>query len=157
MAAGPRCEPRCSKRAEESPHLIRKLTVDRNLRWMPQVEKVLQDKGGDYTVVTGALHMVGRDGLVEMFRRKGYKLVIKPDPFDSAGWFAAGADIPGFAGVAEILHDTQRTTQANGDITMVMWMPQQFWEEAMKGNPALTDEGRAQVHGAAWPTTRYSA
>jgi hypothetical protein len=24
-------------------------------------------------------------------------------------------------------------------------MPQQFWEEAMKGNPALTDEGRAQV------------
>ena len=28
---------------------------------------------------------------------------------------------------------------------MVMWMPQQFWEEAMKGNPALTDEGRAQV------------
>ena len=52
---------------------------------------------------------------------------------------------PGFAGVAEILRDTQRTTQANGDITMVMWMPQQFWEEAMKGNPALTDEGRAQV------------
>jgi hypothetical protein len=52
---------------------------------------------------------------------------------------------PGFAGVAEILRDTQRTTQANGDITMVMWMPQQFWEESMKGNPALTAEGRAQV------------
>ena len=49
------------------------------------------------------------------------------------------------AGVAEILRDTQRTTQANGDITMVMWMPQQFWEESMKGNPALTDAGRAQV------------
>jgi len=49
------------------------------------------------------------------------------------------------AGVAEILRDTQRTTQANGDITMVMWMPQQFWEEALKGNPALTAEGRAQV------------
>jgi hypothetical protein len=52
---------------------------------------------------------------------------------------------PALAGVAEILRDTQRTTQANGDITMVMWMPQQFWEEAMRGNPALTDEGRAQV------------
>jgi hypothetical protein len=49
------------------------------------------------------------------------------------------------AGVAEIVRDTQRTTQANGDITMVMWMPQQFWEESMKGNPALTAEGRAQV------------
>lgn len=52
---------------------------------------------------------------------------------------------PARAGVAEILRDTQRTTQANGDITMVMWMPQQFWEESMKGNPALTAEGRAQV------------
>ena len=52
---------------------------------------------------------------------------------------------PARAGVAEILRDTQRTTQANGDITMVMWMPQQFWEESMKGNPALTPEGRAQV------------
>jgi hypothetical protein len=52
---------------------------------------------------------------------------------------------PSRAGVAEILRDTQRTAQANGDITMVMWMPQQFWEELMKGNPALTAEGRAQV------------
>lgn len=53
--------------------------------------------------------------------------------------------VPLRAGVAEILRDTQRTTQANGDITLVMWMPQQFWEESMKGNPALTAEGRAQV------------
>ena len=52
---------------------------------------------------------------------------------------------PAGAGVAEILRDTQRTTQANGAITLVMWMPQQFWEESMKGNPALTAEGRAQV------------
>ena len=27
--------------------------------------------------ITGALHMVGRDGLVEMLRRKGYKVVQK--------------------------------------------------------------------------------
>jgi uncharacterized protein YbaP (TraB family) len=65
------------KGAEESPALFRKLTVDRNLRWMPQIEKMLQDKGSDYLVVTGALHMVGRDGLVEMLRRKGYKVVQK--------------------------------------------------------------------------------
>ena len=65
------------KGAEESPVLFRKLTVDRNLRWMPQIENMLQDKGNDYLVVTGALHMVGRDGLVEMLRRKGYKVVQK--------------------------------------------------------------------------------
>ena len=65
------------KGAEESPVLFRKLTVDRNRRWMPQIEKMLQDQGNDYLVVTGALHMVGRDGLVEMLRRKGYKVVQK--------------------------------------------------------------------------------
>ncbi|HMA12241.1 MAG TPA: hypothetical protein VKO83_10155 [Steroidobacteraceae bacterium] len=51
----------------------------------------------------------------------------------------------GVAGVADIMREVQRMTQANGDITMVIWMPQQFWEESMKGNPALTPEGRAQV------------
>jgi uncharacterized protein YbaP (TraB family) len=65
------------KGAEESPVLFRKLTVDRNRRWMPQIEKMLQDEGNDYLVVTGALHMVGREGLVESLRRKGYKVVQK--------------------------------------------------------------------------------
>jgi uncharacterized protein YbaP (TraB family) len=65
------------KGAEESPVLFRKLTVDRNRRWMPQIEKMLRDPGDDYLVVTGALHMIGRDGLIEMLRRKGYKVVQK--------------------------------------------------------------------------------
>ncbi len=65
------------KGGEESPALFRKLTVDRNRRWIPQIEKMLRDQGNDYLVVTGALHMVGRDGLVEMLRRKGYKVVQK--------------------------------------------------------------------------------
>jgi len=65
------------KGADESPVLFRKLTVDRNRRWMPQIERMLQDQGNDYLVVTGALHMVGREGLVEMLRRKGYKVVQK--------------------------------------------------------------------------------
>lgn len=65
------------KGSEDSPVLFRKLTVDRNRRWLPQIEKMLQDPRDDYLVVTGALHMVGRDGLVEMLRRKGYKVVQK--------------------------------------------------------------------------------
>lgn len=65
------------KGAEESPVLFRKLTVDRNRRWIPQIEKMLQDPVNDYLVVTGALHMVGSDGLVEMLRRKGYTVVQK--------------------------------------------------------------------------------
>jgi uncharacterized protein YbaP (TraB family) len=62
------------KGAEESPELFRKLTTERNLRWLPQIEKMLQDPKDDYLVVTGALHMVGRDGLVELLRRKGYRV-----------------------------------------------------------------------------------
>jgi uncharacterized protein YbaP (TraB family) len=67
-------EKQLRKGAEESPELFRKLTTDRNLRWLPQIEKMLQDPKGDYLVVTGALHMVGRDGLVELLRRKGYRV-----------------------------------------------------------------------------------
>jgi uncharacterized protein YbaP (TraB family) len=65
------------KGSEESPVLFKKLTVDRNLRWLPQIEKMLQDASNDYLVVTGALHMVGRDGVVELLRRKGYTVVQK--------------------------------------------------------------------------------
>jgi uncharacterized protein len=63
--------------AEESPEFFKALTTDRNLRWLPQIEAMLADPRDDYLVVTGALHMVGKDGLVELLRRKGYKVVRK--------------------------------------------------------------------------------
>jgi uncharacterized protein YbaP (TraB family) len=44
---------------------------------MPQLEAMLADPKDDYLVVTGALHMVGNMGLVELLRRKGYKVVRK--------------------------------------------------------------------------------
>jgi uncharacterized protein YbaP (TraB family) len=62
------------KGAAEAPALFKKLTIDRNLRWLPEIEKMLQDRDRDYLVVAGALHMVGRDGLVELLRSKGYKV-----------------------------------------------------------------------------------
>ena len=60
--------------AEESPEFFKQLTTDRNLRWLPQIEAMLADPKDDYLVVTGALHMVGDMGLVELLRRKGYKI-----------------------------------------------------------------------------------
>jgi uncharacterized protein len=59
---------------EESPQFFKALTTDRNLRWLPQIEAMLADPRDDYLVVTGALHMVGEEGLVELLRRKGYKV-----------------------------------------------------------------------------------
>jgi uncharacterized protein len=60
--------------AAESPEFFKALTTDRNLRWIPQIEVMLAHPQDDYLVVTGALHMVGDDGLVELLRRKGYKV-----------------------------------------------------------------------------------
>lgn len=49
------------------------------------------------------------------------------------------------ASLPQLVQDTQRTVQADGQLTFVWWMPQQFWEESLKNNPALTPEGRAQI------------
>ncbi len=54
------------------PALYRTLVTDRNKRWMPQIQKLLQDKQ-DYFVVVGALHLVGDGGLLDLVRRDGYR------------------------------------------------------------------------------------
>ncbi len=53
------------------PALYRMLVSDRNKRWLPQIEKLLQDRQ-DFFVVVGALHLVGDGGLLELVRREGY-------------------------------------------------------------------------------------
>jgi uncharacterized protein YbaP (TraB family) len=59
---------------EEFPDLYSKLTTDRNRRWLPTIIGFLNDDH-DYLVVVGALHLVGRDGIVELLRRQGYEVV----------------------------------------------------------------------------------
>jgi hypothetical protein len=70
----PRLEELLRQGAAESPGFFRRLVVERNLRWLPQIEKMLADPADDYLVVTGAAHMLGEEGLVELLRRKGYKV-----------------------------------------------------------------------------------
>ncbi len=57
---------------DEFPELYRILVTDRNKKWMTQIEKLLQDKR-DYMVVVGALHLVGKEGLVELAQGRGLK------------------------------------------------------------------------------------
>jgi uncharacterized protein YbaP (TraB family) len=59
---------------EKFPDLYRVLTTDRNRRWLPRIETMLHDKQ-DYLVIVGALHLVGRDGVVALLERQGYKVV----------------------------------------------------------------------------------
>jgi len=54
------------------PVLYRSLVSDRNRRWMPKIEQLLQEDQ-DAFVVVGALHLVGDGGLLELARRDGYR------------------------------------------------------------------------------------
>jgi uncharacterized protein YbaP (TraB family) len=58
---------------DEYPDLYRPLTVERNRKWVPQIEQLLDGKD-DYLVVVGALHLVGKDSVIDLLERKGYKI-----------------------------------------------------------------------------------
>lgn len=49
------------------------------------------------------------------------------------------------ANLQDLIRDTQRNATVNGNLTMVWWMPQQFWEESMNANPSLPAAARQQV------------
>jgi uncharacterized protein YbaP (TraB family) len=58
---------------KEYPDVYAKLISERNRNWLPKIESHLQ--GGNKTlVVVGAAHLVGRDGVVELLKRKGYSV-----------------------------------------------------------------------------------
>jgi uncharacterized protein len=58
---------------DEYPDLYRPLTVERNRKWLPQIEQLLDDRD-DYLVVVGALHLVGADSVIDLLERKGHKV-----------------------------------------------------------------------------------
>ncbi|HEY4369908.1 MAG TPA: TraB/GumN family protein [Steroidobacteraceae bacterium] len=62
-----------SREFERYPALYRPLTVDRNRRWVPQIEALLNEKD-DYLVVVGALHLVGKNSVIELLEKDNYKV-----------------------------------------------------------------------------------
>jgi uncharacterized protein YbaP (TraB family) len=65
------------KERAKSPELYDALLGVRNRQWLPKIEALLeQDR--DYLVVVGALHFVGRDGLLALLRSHGHKAVALP-------------------------------------------------------------------------------
>jgi uncharacterized protein YbaP (TraB family) len=57
----------------EFPELYGPLTVERNRKWMTRIGELLR-ADQDYLVVVGVLHMAGKDGLLDLLERKGYKI-----------------------------------------------------------------------------------
>jgi uncharacterized protein YbaP (TraB family) len=57
----------------EFPEIHQKVIVERNRRWVPEIEKLLE-QGSGALIVVGAAHLVGRDGVIEMLKTKGYSV-----------------------------------------------------------------------------------
>lgn len=56
---------------KEYPELYRKVVIDRNRRWLPILIKMIEQREA-VLVVVGAAHLVGRDGLIELLKERGY-------------------------------------------------------------------------------------
>ena len=55
----------------EYPELNQVLVVNRNKDWLPHIEQALQEKEPVFIVV-GALHLLGKEGLIASLKEKGY-------------------------------------------------------------------------------------
>jgi len=58
---------------EKYPDLYRPMTVDRNRKWISPIEDLLDDKD-DYLVVVGALHLVGKDSVIDLLEKRGHEI-----------------------------------------------------------------------------------
>lgn len=58
---------------KEFPGLYQDLLVKRNNDWMNYIERMLTTPDVEYVLV-GALHMVGRDGVLEQLKSRGYRV-----------------------------------------------------------------------------------
>jgi uncharacterized protein len=61
------------KDLQQEPQLYQRLLVERNRNWLPKLEALFAQRTRAMVVV-GAAHLVGPDGLVAMFRTRGYKV-----------------------------------------------------------------------------------
>lgn len=58
---------------EEFPSIYRLMLLDRNNNWMKKIIPMFSTKEIEFVLV-GALHMVGKDGLLEQLRERGYTI-----------------------------------------------------------------------------------
>ncbi len=57
----------------EAPELYDSLLRQRNLRWIPQIEAMMNDPDTEFVLV-GAAHLIGPEGLVVLLRQAGYEV-----------------------------------------------------------------------------------
>ena len=58
---------------EQAPGLYKRLISDRNASWIPKIEQLLKENR-NAIVVVGTGHLVGKDNVVQLLEKKGYKV-----------------------------------------------------------------------------------
>ncbi len=58
---------------QDFPQIYQQLLVERNQNWLPLIESMLSDPGTEMILV-GALHLVGKEGVLHALREKGYRI-----------------------------------------------------------------------------------
>jgi uncharacterized protein YbaP (TraB family) len=58
---------------QDAPVIYKRLLTDRNKAWIPKLEELARGNK-NAMVVVGAGHLVGKDGVVELLRQKGFKV-----------------------------------------------------------------------------------
>jgi len=59
--------------AEEDPATFKTLFTDRNMNWVPLIEKMFEDQDREFVLV-GAGHLAGDKNVIELLANKGYKV-----------------------------------------------------------------------------------
>ena len=57
----------------EAPELYEALILQRNLKWVLQTVRMLQDADTEFVLV-GAAHIVDKNGLLDLLSQKGYEI-----------------------------------------------------------------------------------
>jgi hypothetical protein len=58
---------------DEYPEIYNRFFVHRNKRWIHKIERLIK-QNGDVLVIVGAGHLVGKDNIIDLLRKKGYKV-----------------------------------------------------------------------------------
>ncbi|MDR3227137.1 MAG: TraB/GumN family protein [Prevotellaceae bacterium] len=61
------------KMKKDCPSIYKAMFSDRNYKWMPVIEKYLDDDKIEFIIV-GSAHLWGDDGLLTLLKKKGYKI-----------------------------------------------------------------------------------
>jgi len=58
---------------QKYPSIYKAMFSDRNYKWLPKIEKFFEDDKTEFVLV-GAAHLWGEDGLLNLLKKKGYKV-----------------------------------------------------------------------------------